>query len=518
VTGKKWKLVVHPLSGNTILHQFELEAPNWMGALRGARKQLGEEGGLPSGASCAVTPDGVVTILDGEARRRFLLSPIAQEAETPASAPVRPLPEASPPNVKPAKFRTIAYAPSPIAAQPPANTKHVAEAQPAKQTASPSEKQSPLATPAKRPEVANVAKQAPPSAAAREAPKPAPAIAANRPASAQTSGGTTTAARPASAPAQQASSPRAQSSTRNDRADQNSASTSTSATSAVGAPQPRAKMQLELMLSRDVEPGPENPLTYRERAYLIPKGMSVMDAEAALRFALAHLQKEFEGSPKGRFVNLAAFDHDWIDRPMRPPLVSLEWRDWRGEPLVDYPAAEQASMPPNAPEGDEALATVFESLHELAHLRTAVEGLEFSVRLLAHACGAEALSGCLYDINTDELRFVAVLGKGAAAAQGRAVSRNVGLFAKAAKLEHAALVIPDLSMDADYDAALEGRQGLIATNMLLRPLTHEGQLLGMLQLINRSTGGFSASDVHLTNYLAERLAEFLQDARARIGS
>jgi hypothetical protein len=277
-------------------------------------------------------------------------------------------------------------------------------------------------------------------------------------------------------------------------------------------------MQLELMLSRDVEPGPENPLTYRERAYLIPKGMSVSEAEAALRFALAHLQREFEGSPKGRFVNLAAFDHDWIDRPMRPPLVSLEWRDWRGEPLVDYPAAEQASMPPNAPEGDERLATVFESLNELAHLRTAAEGLDFSVRLLAHAVGSEALSGCLYDINTDELRFVAVLGKGAAAAQGRAVSRNAGLFAKAAKLENAALVIPDLSMEASYDAALEGRAGLIATNMLLRPLTHEGQLLGMLQLINRATGGFSASDVHVTNYLAERLAEFLRDARARLGS
>ena len=41
------------------------------------------------------------------------------------------------------------------------------------------------------------------------------------------------------------------------------------------------------------------------------------------------------------------------------------------------------------------------------------------------------------------------------------------------------------------------------------------ELLGMLQLINRATGGFSAADVHLVNYLAERLADFLRDARAR---
>ena len=274
-------------------------------------------------------------------------------------------------------------------------------------------------------------------------------------------------------------------------------------------------MQLELMLSRDVEPGPENPLTYRERAYLIPKGMSVGEAEAALRFALADLQQKFATAPRGKFVNLAAFDHNWIDRPVRPPLVSLEWRDWRGEPLVDYPAAA-ASQPPSAPEGDERLAAVFEGLQELAHLKTAAEGLDFCVRLLAHVVPCEALSGCLYDINTDELRFVAVLGEGAAAAQGKAIPRGTGLFGKAAQLEHAALVVPDLKIEAAYEASREGRSGLRATNMLLRPLTHETGLLGMLQLINRTTGGFSAADVHVVNYVAERVADFLRDARARI--
>ena len=274
-------------------------------------------------------------------------------------------------------------------------------------------------------------------------------------------------------------------------------------------------MQLELMLSRDVEPGPENPLTYRERAYLIPKGMTVSEAEAALRFALAEMQQQFSMAPKGKFVNLAAFDHNWIDRPARPPLVSLEWRDWRGEPSVDYPAAA-SSVPPSAMEGDDRLAIVFETLHELAHLRTAAEGLEFCVRLLSQVVPCEALSGCLYDINTDELRFVAVQGISSDSAQGKAIPRGAGLFGKAAQLEHAALVIPDLKVEQAYEPAREGRLGMAATNMLLRPLTHEGRLLGMLQLINRTTGGFSTSDVHLVNYLAERLSEYLREARARI--
>jgi hypothetical protein len=502
VTGKKWKLVVNPLSGSTTLHQFEVEAANWMGALRSARKQLGEDGGLPNGASCAVTPDGVVTILDPNSRRRFVLSPIARGAEplkAPAADP-KLLPDADQRGVKPAKFRTIAYAPSHPVVPP---------------------------TPAK-PATVSAAAAPPPSAAklmaARNARAASQSIPAPAPAGARPAG-----ARPPSAnvpqPSSEHSPPKpavnAQVSARQvDATDQKSAlapTTSSDVLAASSTSGARTKMNLELMLSRDVEPGPENPLTYRERAYLMPKGMSVSEAEAALRFQLAEMQQQFATAPKGKFINLAAFDHNWIDRPSRPPLVSLEWRDWRGEPAVDYPAAA-ASVPPSPAEGDERLAAVFEALHELAHLRTAAEGLDFSIKLLSQVVPCEALSGCLYDINTDELRLVAVHGISSDSAQGKAISRSSALFGKAAQLEHAALVIPDLRVEQAYEPMRDGRLGMNATNMLLRPLTHEGRLLGMLQLINRTTGGFSTSDVHLVNYLAERLAEFLREARARIRS
>ena len=75
VTSKKWRLSVTPLSSTSPVHQLEVEAVNWMGALRAARRELGEDGGLPTGASCAVAPDGTVTILDSESRRKFLLTP-----------------------------------------------------------------------------------------------------------------------------------------------------------------------------------------------------------------------------------------------------------------------------------------------------------------------------------------------------------------------------------------------------------------------------------------------------------
>ena len=278
------------------------------------------------------------------------------------------------------------------------------------------------------------------------------------------------------------------------------------------------RAELELLFTRDEEPTTDNPLTYRERAYLIPKGMSVSEAEAGLRFALAELQKQLASITRGKLVNLAAFDHRWTDQPQRPPLVVLEWRDWRGEPAVDYPATEQRGGGMAArlnAEPDDRLASVFEALHELAHLRTPAEALDFIVHLLETTVPAAAISACLYDINTDELRFVAATGPGAEALRGTALPVSQGLFGLAARTQQNALVIRDIAEAPNYDSRIDGRPGLRTENLLLRPVIHDGNLLGMLQLINRTTGTFSAPDVHLVNYTADRLAEFLRDARGR---
>jgi hypothetical protein len=405
VTTKKWRLLVTPLSGTTSLHQLEVDAPNWMGALKTARKQMGEEGGLPMGASCAVAPDGTVTILDSESRRKFLLTP-----GTPG--PARTANERAP------------SAPPATAAQSKQSTDK---------------------------------KRALNKTIGYDAPRAIEAVAS------------------------------------------------------------RAAGDLEVLFIRDEEPGESNPLCYRERAYLLPKGMSVSEAEAALRFTLADLQRQLANTPPGQFVNLAVFDHRWVEQPKRPPLVVLEWRDWRGEAAVDYPAAERAaSQPPRPSEPDDRLASVFESLHELAHLRTPAEGLEFIVRLLESTVPAEAISSCLYDINTDELRFVALTGPGSDALRGTAIARTHGLFGRAAHAEHTALLLRNVADEPAYDPSSDGRPGLDAKDMLLRPVVHDGRLLGMLQLINRTTGAFSAPDVHLVNYTADRLGEFLRDARDRV--
>lgn len=531
MTTKRWRLIVNPLSGATPLHQLEVDASNWVGALRTARQELGEEGGVPPGASCAVAPDGTVTILDSASRRKFLLTPLTSSLPPPSDPPaaqaanavvVQPVPSAQPVAIaaaapvaatpgadapapskpaKKAKFQTVAYTPgmplpgTPVAAVQPSAS--VVAQQPVAVVAQPA---------ATQPAAAVSAALAQPAAAQAAAPAQAAEPPGKKKKKFETVafspdetrkvmasinvGGQEPAA--AAAPARAVSRPVSQPSLRSSQ------------------PSPPTAAPLELLFTRDEDPGAQNPLTYRERAYLIPRGMTVTEAEAALRFVLADLQRQIEGAARGKFVNLAAFDHRWSNGPERPPLIVLEWRDWRGEPAVDYPAAARDDG-----DHDDRLALVFEELHELPHLRTAAEGLDFVIRLLAQTVPTAAASACLYDINTDELRFVAATGPGADALRGTAISRSLGLLGHACHIEGRPLVVSDVRAHPNYNAASDAREGLEVSDMLLRAVVREGHLLGLLQLVNRQTGAFSSNDVAVVNYVAEQLAEFLHSVRVR---
>jgi hypothetical protein len=283
---------------------------------------------------------------------------------------------------------------------------------------------------------------------------------------------------------------------------------------------------LELIFDRAAEPTQDNPIAYRERAYFLPRGVSVQEAEAALRFELVSMQAALSNARRGKLVNLAAFDHRWKDAPERPPIVSLQWRDWRGEATVDFPAT-RVSTPPAAPEPahsapapsghDDRLDEVFQGLAELSRLRTPVEGLDLAMHLLQHHVASEALSACLYDINTDELRFVSVVGTGAAEAQGKAIPRSAGLFGQALRNEHRCTVFGDVLLEPAFSPDADARVGLDARSMLLCPILAEGHLLGALQLINRRGAfGYSQADSNVVGYVAERIGEFLHAARQRL--
>jgi hypothetical protein len=163
---------------------------------------------------------------------------------------------------------------------------------------------------------------------------------------------------------------------------------------------------------------------------------------------------------------------------------------------------------------DKRLAIAFEASQDLYFLATPAEGLDFAVKLLHELVPCEACSGCIYDINTDEFRFVAVTGVGAEERRAAAVPSTAGLFAVAVRSGLDSLVVREVANEPRYDQESDGRRGLTAHDMAFFALHKADHLLGMLQLINRhDPRGFSDGDVAVASYVANQVTEFLRSKR-----
>jgi hypothetical protein len=415
---KQWKVVVAKLGATKTLHESDVAALNWLGALRTTLTALAEPPVMPPGASCTIDANGVATVFDPATRRKFVLTPITapEHAQTPAAVVNKPITTETPETPKPAtksRVETVDYATI------------------ARRIGAASAESAPVIVGA-----APVAAKAPP-------PDPQP-------------------------------------------------------------------IRLELLLERNEEPSPENPLCYRERAFLMPEAATPAQAEAALRVQLSQVQRLLEGRTH-RFVTLAAFDHRWQHAPERPPTVVLQWRDWRDEIKVEYPATMRfSSAPPPAELTDQRLADAFAAAEELSQLGNPAQSLQFVLGLLEQTIPAEATSVCLYDPPSDELRFIAVAGPFAASMEGYGVPRTGGLFAQAVRAAHQASVFSDVLVEPAFNPLIDSRPGLSPRNMLLRPVLRELRLLAMLQFINRrGEPTFTTQDINVANYVAERLADFL---------
>jgi hypothetical protein len=128
--------------------------------------------------------------------------------------------------------------------------------------------------------------------------------------------------------------------------------------------------EFKVIRKREEEATAATPITYREYAYLVRPGMTRTAIETLLWSRFSDIVTRIEDRPKGKFVQLAIFDHAFESRPLRAPLATLAWKDWRGEPVVTYPAfgdpaapdGQTASMPPDpmslAPVGAEPAETL----------------------------------------------------------------------------------------------------------------------------------------------------------------
>ncbi|MCC6215441.1 MAG: GAF domain-containing protein [Polyangiaceae bacterium] len=291
----RWFVEVAAVGESTEIERYCLEARQWQTALQEARKLRGDAGPL-SKLSIEMMAEGYRAI-DPKLRLRYLVlrapgdSPLGivngGGAKSGAAAPAAAAPAAG----VPAPLASADAAPDTTAPAPPAST----------ETAPPTE-----------------AMSSPPV----QSSGPAPRAAAAAPPAASAAG----------APAAERSASRAPTSARPTQ---------------VSAETPDAPA-FTVVRKREEEPTASQPITYREYAYAVDPATPLDAARVLLWARFREVEAAIAAKPSGKFVQLAVFDHVFERKPQRAPLITLAWKDWRGEPVVQVPSMGRSEPPPSS--------------------------------------------------------------------------------------------------------------------------------------------------------------------------
>ncbi len=125
----------------------------------------------------------------------------------------------------------------------------------------------------------------------------------------------------------------------------------------VGTPTPGLP-PVKVLTSREQNPTDASPLTYREYSFAVPAGTSEDAAVEVLRAQLKIVDSHLSAAKMGKLVNLAVFDVEFTGKPPSPPLATLTWKDWKGEPIVGYPRRGAAQKQVKPPSGTSPAAAV----------------------------------------------------------------------------------------------------------------------------------------------------------------
>jgi hypothetical protein len=307
----RWVVELPAPSGGTAA-TVTVDADSWAGALTHAR------GGSPiKKFRCEFDADNVVRVLDLSSREWYTIRPIRAvtpevNSAPPAAVVATPEPEAQPPAPQPFALAhdddgplppVAAHAPTPeVAAQGAPEVAAVIEAAPTPEVVA--------AAPEVAPEVADAAPEA--VSASEEAAAPAP------PRPTDTLFGV---------------SPPRRDESRLVAVDE----------SGEHQALPGGLAPPTLLVQRDQDPSESNPLAYRERVFVVPEGTSAEVAEVVARHAVTALRRSLATHPRGRYIVVAVFDHTFTTRPLRPALVEVRWKDWRGDVEVTHPASSAAA-------------------------------------------------------------------------------------------------------------------------------------------------------------------------------
>ncbi len=171
----------------------------------------------------------------------------------------------------------------------------------------------------------------------------------------------------------------------------------------------------------------------------------------------------------------------------------------------------------NADEPDDILSDVFDSCHELSYQPTPLAGFQFAVGVLSHYIACERVTAAIYDIDADELRVVASSDRSAGNLHDT-VPASRGLVQRALSSIDQTLRVDACQTEEAYAAETDSLGVHNPRNLLLARVAKGRHVLGLLHLANANKGGnaedgFTGTDEEVVKYVAEQLGRFIDGRR-----
>lgn len=162
---------------------------------------------------------------------------------------------------------------------------------------------------------------------------------------------------------------------------------------------------------------------------------------------------------------------------------------------------------------DRQLAAIHRITAALRTLTKVSDVVQEALRVSLEVVEAQDGSVLLYNPDKNKLVFAYVLGEKAAELTGMELDPHQGI-AGAVFQSGQVRVSEDVSQEADHDTSIEQKTQYRTRNMVTVPLkSPQGQVLGVMQVLNKKTGAFTQDDVEVLEILGGQIAIAIESAR-----
>jgi GAF domain len=158
--------------------------------------------------------------------------------------------------------------------------------------------------------------------------------------------------------------------------------------------------------------------------------------------------------------------------------------------------------------GEDLIADLFESMHDLHFARDTVDGGDFCLSLAMTKLPSLAGIVQLYDIDRREFVVTNTRGEGTDKLLLRRFPESDGLLAAAMRKRRAVVFADAIQSEATTNERYVSIGG--ARSLIVAPVMLSGRFLGAIELLNPIDGEpFTESDGNAVTYIAEQFAEFV---------